>query len=164
MVALVVLVAVVLGGAAGAWVLLGNDDSGGGSPSSGQRSTATTGPPPPRVCLDALNLVSEGYRLGSVTIAAAESGSQARSDTAAAETQALGPRLAATSNGCRQANPRPECIQALDLASAGFDQVREAIAATTARDRARADAAAKRLDELARESRVATRKCRGREA
>jgi hypothetical protein len=160
-IALVLLVAVVLGGgAAGALLLLGGDD---GSSSSAQRRTTTTGPPPPQACQDALNLASEGFRLGSVTIAAAETGSQAQQDAAAAETQALAPRLSAASTGCRQSNPRPECIQALDLASAGFDQVREAIAATTARDRARADAAAKRLSELAREARVAALTCRGRE-
>jgi hypothetical protein len=160
-IALVLLVAVVLGGgAAGALLLLGGDD---GSSSSVQTPTTTTGPPPPQPCQDALNLASEGFRLGSVTIAAAEAGSQARQDAAAAETQALAPRLSAASTGCRQSNPRPECIQALDLASAGFDQVREAIAATTARDMPRADAAAKRLNELAREARVAALTCRGRE-
>jgi hypothetical protein len=160
-IALVLLVAVVLGGgAAGALLLLGGDD---GSSPSAQRPTTTTGPPPPQACQDALNLASEGFRLGSVTIAAAEAGSQAQQDAAAAETQALAPRLSAASTGCRQSNPRPECIQALDLANAGFDQVREAIAATTARDRARADAAAKRLNELARQARVAALTCRGRE-
>jgi hypothetical protein len=165
-VALVLLVAIVLGGgAAGAWVLLGGDDDGGSSSSARTSTTptgpTTTGPPPPAECLDALNLVSEGFRLGAVTIAAAESGSQSRQDAAAAETQALAPRLSAASSACRQANPRPECIQALDLASLGFDQVREAIAATTARDMPRADAAAQRLRELASQSREATRKCRG---
>jgi hypothetical protein len=160
-IALVLLVAVVLGGgAAGALLLLGGDD---GSSPSAQRPTTTTGPPPPQACQDALNLASEGFRLGSVTIAAAEAGSQAQQDAAAAETQALAPRLSAASTGCRQSNPRPECIQALDLANAGFDQVREAIAATTARDRARADAAAKRLNELAPQARVAALTCRGRE-
>jgi hypothetical protein len=167
-VALVLLVAIVLGGgAAGAFLLLGGDDDNGSGSSSARQPTTTTGPatttgpPPPAECLDALNLVSEGFRLGAVTIAAAESGSQARQDAAAAETQALAPRLSAASTACRQANPRPECIQALDLASAGFDQVREAIAATTARDMPRADAAAQRLRELASQSRDATRKCRG---
>jgi hypothetical protein len=161
-IALVLLVALVLGGgAAGALLLLGGDDDESSSPA--QRPTATTGPPPPQACQDALNLASQGFRLGSVTIAAAETGSQAQQDAAAAETQALAPRLSAASTGCRQSNPRPQCIQALDLASAGFDQVREAIAATTARDRARADAAAKRLNELAREARVAALTCRGLE-
>ena len=157
------LVAVVVGGgAAGALLLLGGDDDG--SSSSAQKPTMTTGPPPPPVCSDALNLVSEGFRLGAVTISAAESGSQARRDAAAAETQALAPRLSAASTACRQANPRPECIQALDLASAGFDQVREAIEATTARDMPRAEATAKRLNELAREARGAALTCRGLEA
>lgn len=156
--ALVVIVAVIGGSAAGAWVLVGGDD--GGSSSSARQPT-TTLPPPPPVCLDALNLVSEGFRLGAVALAAAESGSQARSDAAAAETQALAPRLSAASTGCREANPRPECVQALELANAGFDQMREAIAATTARDRTRVDAATKRLNELAGDARVAARTCRG---